>query len=149
MECSFKFLDLCMFLYTYLHLFKDCSTVISDNDFSIWTDKHLVHSFWSQWCLQEACNCSSGKNVNLLSVNKCVNSNWYSFMFEGQICNNTNSLSYQYFIENVCNSHFEMIADYLINGWCDTYLMSLSTLDSLLFALLPEDNERPARLVES
>ena len=135
---------------TYLHLFKDCGSVIGDNDFSIWTDKHLVHSFWSQWCLQQASNCSSCKNVNLHTTNKFVNSNWYSFMFREKFATIKKiRSSINIWLMNFAIDHSEMFADSWINGWRDTYLMCLSTLDSLLLSLLPKDDERSARLVES
>ena len=47
------------------HLFKDSGSVISNDDFSIWGDKHLVHTLWSERSLEETGNSSGSENVDL------------------------------------------------------------------------------------
>lgn len=49
-----------------LHFLEDGGTVIGDDDFTVWTDEHLVHSLWSKRCLKETGDSSRGHNVDLV-----------------------------------------------------------------------------------
>ena len=48
------------------HLLEDSSTIIGDDDFTIWGDKHLIHTLWSKGSLEEGGNSSCGSDVDLL-----------------------------------------------------------------------------------
>jgi len=50
------------------HLFQDGGTIIGDDDFTIWTDEHLVHTFWTEGCLEETGNGSCGQDIDLVSL---------------------------------------------------------------------------------
>ena len=50
------------------HLLQDGGTIIGDDDFTIWTDEHLVHTFWAEGCLEETGNGSCGQDVDLVGL---------------------------------------------------------------------------------
>jgi len=50
------------------HLLQDGGTIIGDDDFTIWTDKHLVHTFWAEGCLEETGNGSCGQDIDLVGL---------------------------------------------------------------------------------
>ena len=50
------------------HLLQDGGTIVGDDDFTIWADKHLVHTFWSEGSLEETGNGSCGQDINLVGL---------------------------------------------------------------------------------
>jgi hypothetical protein len=51
-----------------LHLLKDGGAIVGDDDLSIWTNEHLVHSLWSEGSLEEGGNGSCSQDVNLVGL---------------------------------------------------------------------------------
>ncbi len=50
------------------HLFEDSGSIIGDDNFTVWGNKHLIHTLWSKGGLKEGGNSSGSENVNLQSV---------------------------------------------------------------------------------
>ena len=51
-----------------LHLFQNGSSIVGDDDLTIWGHKHLVHALGSKRCLEEGGNGSCSKNVDLKRI---------------------------------------------------------------------------------
>ena len=47
------------------HLFEDSGSIIGDDNFTVWGNKHLIHTFWSEGSLEETGNSSSGQDIDL------------------------------------------------------------------------------------
>ena len=50
---------------TYLHLLKDGSTIIGDDDLAVGGDEHLIHTLWTKGSLKETGDSSCGQDVDL------------------------------------------------------------------------------------
>lgn len=50
------------------HLLQDSGTIVGDDDFTIRTDKHLVHTLWAEGCLEETGNGSCGQDIDLVGL---------------------------------------------------------------------------------
>tara|TARA_B110000285_G_C15094348_1_gene601016 strand:- start:272 stop:667 length:396 start_codon:yes stop_codon:yes gene_type:complete len=51
------------------HLLEDGSSIIGNDNFTVWGNKHLIHTLWSKGCLKKTGNSFGSKNVDLWNDN--------------------------------------------------------------------------------
>ena len=54
------------------HLFEDSSSVIGNDNLTVWGDEHLIHTLWSEGGLEEGGNGSSSQDVDLIIVSMTI-----------------------------------------------------------------------------